>query len=1192
MEVSDNNLLHNLLDPVLFIESFLRLESPDGMIRWDMDSYQKHLCRDNSRNRAINKSKKTGISTTIAGESIHKAFTMPGRQLIFVSCYDTETRAYTKNGLKSYAELLIGDEVLSLNVEANTIEWKPIEKINILPYSGSMISFKGKSTDLLVTPNHKMLIKTRNSNKKSEIKILEAQDCLKYKAVFNVMGNWNGINNETLTFGDKQYQTEDIFYLVGLYIGDGFLNYAKRKTGLSQKEFLKSPRDSLGHIIKNPNNKSSKVCCGMRLCIPESDKSCEKIISILNKMDIRCYRNRRYPDRIRFYEKQLINLFEECGQYAPNKKIPNWMLEYSKKYLDYLFQGLLDSDGNRIRVLCTTSLPLTTQCIELATKIGKRASFKKYPPKKDVYIGNRKVKNIRDHYILSFSRGEQKTVLSQDNIHDYNGIVWCPVVKDNHNLLVERNGKICFSGNTGQRIAEELLGKWNDLFVTIPEAMRPPLSPNNKQTAGLPNGVRIMSLPSSDPGNIRGFGMRGSESDVYLDEYAHVANDKDLWIVVRDFQIIGGRITLNSTPYGKRGKYFEIVEPLQAVYEHVAEPFKTTWSYHQIHFTDCPRLASQEKFLREGMNDIDFQQEYECRFIDESLAFFPYDIINPCQKVTEFVQDGYTTKNPILFGIDFGKTTSETIVWVVEKTAPETFKTLYIEEMAGVNYQEQADAIKMLKIMYDPISINVDASGPGGQTMEDILSGEKYCGPVIHGFDLSATFKENIIIRLRMLMQRKKLLIPSKEEGVLQNIAEKFERQLHGVQRTSTKMGLHTRYSGKEEAGMDDMVWACYDKETEVLTEDGFKFFKDITMNDLIATLNPNTNCLEYYKPFNLISYEYSGDMVHFKGKSIDLLVTPNHKMYVRKHYSGRIFKEFEFIEAKDLLNKHHKMKRNANWIGQEKEVYTIPSVNILRKHPSHSYIRAEKQIPMDLWLEFLGYYISEGHVSTNGISIYQSLYYNPDKVEVIRSCLKKMEEYGYSLKEHIREHLGRPMVTWNIYDKQLALHLITFGRNCWNKFIPKDIKCLNKEKLKIFFNALYLGDGATDGHVYYTSSPILKDDVMEIGLKLGLSVTEHIDKGELGITYCISFSKHNEPELNHHKKDQVSLESYDGMVYCAEVPNHLLFTRRCGKTVWSGNCALAVYEEFTYEFDPIIEFFPDKVLEKLQNQKAAPSVW
>ena len=359
--------------------------------------------------------------------------------------------------------------------------------------------------------------------------------------------------------------------------------------------------------------------------------------------------------------------------------------------------------------------------------------------------------------------------------------------------------------STGQRIAEELLGKWYDMLSTIPREMQPAFDKHSMQVARLPNGSRVMSLPSSDPGNIRGFGMRGPETDVYVDEYAHVANDRELWIVVRDFQIIGGHITLNSTPKGKRGRYYEIVEPLQVVYQGLGPKTDTTWSYHEIPYWQCPRLASQEKFLREGMTDIDFKQEYCAEFIDESLSFFPYDLIWNNQKTKSFVETGYTTKNPIYFGIDFGKSTSETIVYVVEEYAPESFKTLYIEEMSGVNYDEQVEIINMLDKEYNPVAIKIDASGPGGQTMEDILSQEKYCGYKIQGFDLTAMFKENIIIRLRMLMQRRKLDLPSKDMG---SIADKLELQLHGIQRTSTKLGLHTRYSGKEVAGMDDMAWA------------------------------------------------------------------------------------------------------------------------------------------------------------------------------------------------------------------------------------------------------------------------------------------------------------------------------------------------------------------------------------------------
>ena len=82
--------------------------------------------------------------------------------------------------------------------------------------------------------------------------------------------------------------------------------------------------------------------------------------------------------------------------------------------------------------------------------------------------------------------------------------------------------------------------------------------------------------------------------------------------------------------------------------------------------------------------------------------------------------------------------------------------------------------------------------------------------------------------------------------------------------------------------------WGCYDEKTEVLTKDGFKFFKDINLNDEIATLNENEE-LEYNKPTDYFSYVYNGKMYRLKNRGVDIKVTPNHNLYVSKgsYYNG-----------------------------------------------------------------------------------------------------------------------------------------------------------------------------------------------------------------------------------------------------------------------------------------------------------------
>lgn len=71
----------------------------------------------------------------------------------------------------------------------------------------------------------------------------------------------------------------------------------------------------------------------------------------------------------------------------------------------------------------------------------------------------------------------------------------------------------------------------------------------------------------------------------------------------------------------------------------------------------------------------------------------------------------------------------------------------------------------------------------------------------------------------------------------------------------------------------------CYDDQTEVLTQDGWKRWPDVTLNDWFATLN-NQGEVQYSQSTRLIKYKHEGRMYQVEGQ-VDLLVTPDHKMLV-----------------------------------------------------------------------------------------------------------------------------------------------------------------------------------------------------------------------------------------------------------------------------------------------------------------------
>lgn len=364
----------------------------------------------------------------------------------------------------------------------------------------------------------------------------------------------------------------------------------------------------------------------------------------------------------------------------------------------------------------------------------------------------------------------------------------------------------------------------------------------------------------------------------------------------------------------------------------------------------------------------------------------------------------------------------------------------------------------------------------------------------------------------------------------------------------------------------------CYDNETEILTQNGWKYFSDISDDEIVATLNPDTHELEYHKIIEKYVYDYSGEMYNYKSASVDLSVTPNHKLYIR----DRSTKTWKLEEAQNIKLKHFGMKKDAKWNGTHVETYKIENV----------------EINMNDWVEFLGYFISEGHTSSstsirkervrtrkkinNDSGIAHTTYhekggYNhtnymtvitqlkPENIEKIDICLKKLP---FTFCRH--DDSG----TWSCNNKKLYLELKKIGKSS-EKYVPYYIKQLSTEQLLKFYNAIMLGDGSiktsTNGSIkrtYYTSSKQLANDMQEILLKIGYAgdvhITDRRNKTKRGYKYnYLEYAV----RIKHHSLSPDPgvgfvpvITKYDDKVYCVNVENHIVYVRRNGKAVWCGN--------------------------------------
>lgn len=103
----------------------------------------------------------------------------------------------------------------------------------------------------------------------------------------------------------------------------------------------------------------------------------------------------------------------------------------------------------------------------------------------------------------------------------------------------------------------------------------------------------------------------------------------------------------------------------------------------------------------------------------------------------------------------------------------------------------------------------------------------------------------------------------------------------------------------------------CYEEGTEVLTDKGFKDFRDVKKGeDLLAHVDEYNN-ISYTDTYDLITEDHNGEMYHYyaEGK-FDLSVTPNHRMvfggYQYKGEGENIFPDWDektdIAQAKDLV--------------------------------------------------------------------------------------------------------------------------------------------------------------------------------------------------------------------------------------------------------------------------------------------------
>ena len=388
-------------------------------------------------------------------------------------CYDEKTRVVTKHGPKGIGELKADDVVFSFDPTTKKVKESKVDGVFVFDYNGEMINFRSRDADIMVTPNHRMLVIPSSAGDYQRVKPVfrPAEECLRRKyTVVPIPVGWDGVGDTpaelqvTLSQGHVvrtvSVRMEDLLFVFGLFIRAG---HAGRGTtvvpvdsDLTRGQYQAQVRDTEGRFfflspqVSRPRMKAYDAY-ETDFALPNNieEDARQRLVRILEKYEISYCLTR---DSVRVPSRELFDLFSQCGLSARQKHIPPWILGYPSNYLTFLLRGLGAGDGSKGRreAYHTSSSRLKDDFVQLCVKIGRMpkvrtSTSRTSRPNSGKIIGSSESYEIT--YACEVTRGQTIRNSNAKRVH-YEGKVWCPSVPPFENVLVERNGSYVFCGNT------------------------------------------------------------------------------------------------------------------------------------------------------------------------------------------------------------------------------------------------------------------------------------------------------------------------------------------------------------------------------------------------------------------------------------------------------------------------------------------------------------------------------------------------------------------------------------------------------------------------------------------------------------------------------------------------------------------------------------------------------------------------
>lgn len=366
--------------------------------------------------------------------------------------------------------------------------------------------------------------------------------------------------------------------------------------------------------------------------------------------------------------------------------------------------------------------------------------------------------------------------------------------------------------------------------------------------------------------------------------------------------------------------------------------------------------------------------------------------------------------------------------------------------------------------------------------------------------------------------------------------------------------------------GVDLSDKGCFDDQTEILTDKGWRLFKDLSGRELVLSRNSD-GVAQFEAIEQLHNYESDGQLYVYESRELSFAVTPNHKMLVRQSMESQ--ENNQLIQIQNIKWKNYKVVRThqyrCNLPIEDKQVFSFES----RVAQPHGGYRVKRwSFNKNDWFEFLGWFVSEGSITVDRkyhrIAIAQKA--GTDKFRHISELLKKMGIKHTTVQNNLA-----------FYIEPIAKHLLQHvGKYAHKKRVPDYVTFSDdRQALERFLDGYCDGDGTRrKGRrlSYVTSSRSIADSLQIILAnmnKAGKMTVAHQAGSTSRIEGRVLTRKHDAYCINERVRTtdteigqtrHPELTPYTGRIYCVSTKHQTIFVRRKGTCYWTGNSDATVF--------------------------------